>query len=245
MKSILQWVCFVCLGWTCLGLHMPATQARPVIFLFGPPGAGKGSIGDYLQEQYGCVKLCSGDLLRHRVKAADALGQRIRQCIQRGQLVTDDIIITLLTEAVEKIDKTVPLVIDGYPQSLAQIAAIKALRQTMGGDPYFIHIHISKEMALQRMLTRRICPACAKIYTQTHQTCDRCHTSLIQREDDRLRHVAHKRLEYYEKNILPLNTVIRKTYPTFSLHAQKDFSRIQQRIQQYWQNLHGVSLTKK
>ena len=154
-----------------------------LIFL-GPPGAGKGTQADKLQDAFGIVKISTGDILREAVNQGTTLGEIAKVYMERGELVPDDIIIGLVREKILQLDQ---FVLDGFPRNLAQA---KALETIPAKKELVFLFKISKEELVKRLTSRLVCPKCKAVYNKislppkVDEICDICFTPLVKRSDD-------------------------------------------------------------
>ena len=100
---------------------------------FGPPGAGKGTQADRFAERHGIPKISTGDMLRKAIAEGTRVGVLVRDTLQRGALVGDDLIISIVAERLEQPDTANGFVLDGFPRTIPQAAALDALLAERGG----------------------------------------------------------------------------------------------------------------
>ena len=103
------------------------------LVFFGPPGAGKGTQADRFAANHGIPKISTGDMLRQAVAEGSRVGTLVRDTLQAGALVTDDLIISLVAERREQPDTTGGFVLDGFPRTIPQAAALDAMLAERGG----------------------------------------------------------------------------------------------------------------
>ncbi|MEZ0322766.1 MAG: adenylate kinase [Hydrogenothermaceae bacterium] len=181
---------------------------KTVIFL-GPPGAGKGTQAQLLQERLGFIQISTGDLLREAVKNQTPLGVKAKSYMDEGKLVPDDLIIDLIKEKLSQIgDRNV--ILDGFPRTVTQAKALSDLLSKIGRKiDGVILFDIKEDEVVKRLSGRRVCPSCGAIYhiiynpPKEDEICDRCGTKLIQREDDK-EEVIRKRFKVYIDQTAPL-----------------------------------------
>ena len=167
------------------------------ILIMGPPGAGKGTIAEMLQKDFGVTHLSSGDILRDAVKENNPLGLEAKAYMEKGVLVPDDIIIKLMKERLNKDN----FILDGFPRNLAQV---KQLEDKSIEVDAVLNLKISEETVISRISGRRICTKCGKIYhlinmpSKKEGICDVCTSKLYQREDDKPETIK-KRLKTYKE----------------------------------------------
>lgn len=170
------------------------------IILLGPPGSGKGTQGELIEKAYGIERFSTGDLLREAVDKGTDLGRRIQKPMERGELVSDDIVIELIQEKINKKDSQAGYILDGFPRNIQQARELEKIDP--GKDEIALDIRISDHEVIERLSGRRVCSGCGAVFNlkknhPEHQdACDKCGGTLIQREDDRPE-VKKKRLEVY------------------------------------------------
>jgi len=158
------------------------------IFLFGPPGSGKGTQADLIEKKYNFPKISAGDLLRQAVKIGTPLGKKAKDSMNRGQLVSDEIVTEIVRERISRSDCQRGYVLDGFPRNINQAQTIDELKYEE--IEVAIEIYLSDQILFERLTTRRICPRCGNVYNVTkkgpdkEETCEVCKENLITREDD-------------------------------------------------------------
>ena len=159
------------------------------IIFIAPPAAGKGTQGDYLERECGYYRISTGDLLRKEIANKTALGAEIENIISKGELVSDEIINTLLKNELKNINGK-KFILDGYPRNLKQAISLEEL--TDSNKFITIYLDIDLETAMKRSLGRMVCSNCGASYNKYFQhlmpkendICDKCHGKLIIRADD-------------------------------------------------------------
>jgi adenylate kinase len=178
-----------------------------VIFL-GAPGAGKGTQAARLASHLGVPKVSTGDMLRDAMAKDTPLGRRIRPAMEKGNLVSDEILVELVRERVAHPDCGQGFVLDGFPRTLPQAEGL----ERMSGDPrawVVFDFQVPRDVLMMRLSGRRWCPACQATYHVVNDPprrdalCDRDGVALVQRDDDRESVVA-ERLREYEGRTMPL-----------------------------------------
>jgi adenylate kinase len=124
--------------------------------LVAPPGAGKGTQATKLADHFGVVHLSSGDLLRQEVKAGTEIGKAASGYLQRGDLVPDELIFTMLAESIVQASRHGGYVLDGFPRNLRQAEAAYKLTEQVGGIELeaVVHLDVAHEELTRRLLTR-------------------------------------------------------------------------------------------
>src|SRR4029077_9039051 len=156
------------------------------LVMLGPPGAGKGTQAERFARARGIPKISTGDILREAVQTGTAIGERARAIMDRGELVGDDVMIGIVRERLERDDARNGFVLDGFPRTVAQAAALDGIMT--GRDPLIVIDIVVPELELVRRLsTRLICDNCgvnALIGDGAAGVCARCGGKLVQRADD-------------------------------------------------------------
>ncbi|WP_170167102.1 adenylate kinase [Paracoccus methylarcula] len=175
------------------------------IILLGPPGAGKGTQARKLVEERGMVQLSTGDMLRAARTSGTEMGRKVAEVMDRGQLVTDDIVIGLIREKLAEGGKG--FIFDGFPRTLAQADALgKLLEETGTALDTVIEMQVDDEALVRRITGRFTCGNCGEVYhdetkpTAKEGVCDVCgSTDLQRRADDNEDSLRTRLLEYYKK----------------------------------------------
>lgn len=176
------------------------------IILLGPPGAGKGTQARTLVEDRGLVQLSTGDMLREARTSGTEMGKVVAEVMDRGQLVTDEIVIGLIREKLETVEAP-GFIFDGFPRTLPQADALEDLLAGMGRKiDAVIEMQVDDTALVDRVSGRFTCGNCGEVYhdstkpTKVEGTCDVCgSTDLRRRADDNADSLKTRLLEYYKK----------------------------------------------
>jgi len=181
-----------------------------IIVLMGAPGAGKGTQARLLQERLHLPQISTGDIFRALKHADTPLAQEVRDIMNRGQLVPDELTIQLVKERTAQADCQNGYILDGFPRTPAQAQSLEKLAAEQANDIVPVLIDVPLELLEKRMTGRRNCPVCNEIYNiyfkppRNDNVCDlHPETQLIQRTDDNAETVR-KRLATYEEQTRPL-----------------------------------------
>jgi len=181
-----------------------------IIVLMGAPGAGKGTQARLLQERLHLPQISTGDIFRALKHAYTPLAQEVRDIMNRGQLVPDELTIQLVKERTAQDDCRNGYILDGFPRTPAQAQTLEHLAAEQGNDIVAVLIDVPLELLEKRMTGRRNCPVCNEIYNiyfkppRNDNVCDlHPEVQLIQRADDNSETVR-KRLATYEEQTRPL-----------------------------------------
>ncbi len=159
---------------------------KNIIFI-APPAAGKGTQSHMLKENYNYSHLSTGDMLREAINSGSDLGLLVKNIIEKGELVSDDIMIDLINDKLTS-SKGKPFILDGFPRTLNQA---KALENIINDDYEVVYLDLQEEEAIERILGRLTC-SCGKSYNinvdglkpKQDGICDSCGKKLIKRNDD-------------------------------------------------------------
>jgi len=181
-----------------------------IIVLMGAPGAGKGTQARLLQERLHLPQISTGDIFRALKNAQTPLAQEVREIMERGQLVPDELTIRLVKERTAQPDCRNGYILDGFPRTPAQAASLEKLAVEQGNSIVAVQIDVPGELLEQRMTGRRNCPVCGEIYNiylkppKFDNVCDfHPEAQLVHRADDNVETVK-ARLATYEKQTQPL-----------------------------------------
>ncbi len=173
----------------------------PVLILLGPPGAGKGTQARMLEEDFGLIQLSTGDLLRAAVASGSDAGLKAKAVMEAGQLVSDDIVLAILKDRMAEPDVAKGVILDGFPRTAGQAAALDALLADAGQRvTAAISLEVDDAAMVARVAGRYTCAACGEGYHDqfkqpaTAGTCDKCGgTEFKRRADDNAETVPRPR----------------------------------------------------
>ncbi len=159
---------------------------KNIIFI-APPAAGKGTQSTKLKEKYNYYHLSTGDMLREAIASGSEFGLMLKNIIDEGKLVSDEIMINLIKDRLTNLNGK-PFILDGFPRTLNQA---KSLEDLLDRDYEVIYLDLSEEKAVSRILSRLTC-SCGKSYNlnvdalkpKKEGICDGCGNSLVKRGDD-------------------------------------------------------------
>lgn len=181
------------------------------LVLLGPPGAGKGTQAQWLKERYGIPQLSTGDMLRAAVAAGTEIGRQAKAVMERGELVSDAIMIGVIADRLREPDCAKGFVLDGFPRTVAQAEALERLLAERGEKLHaVIELAVDTEALVERIAGRFACARCGAGYHDRFKrpavegVCDSCGgTEFVRRKDDNAEAVR-TRLQAYAAQTAPL-----------------------------------------
>ncbi len=208
-----------------------------MIFLFGPPGVGKGTQADLLVERYNLKKFSMGDILREEVAMGSLTGKKVEEYMKNGILAPDDIVFEIVEDfVIENLNDRI--LFDGFPRNLNQAIELeKILARHNRKITLAIELQLTKEELIKRILGRLYCPKCSAVYNEVTNPpknpniCDECGTYLEKRKDDNLE-VINNRLKVYEELTRPLCDYYKSLGVLVGIDASGDKEDVYKRIAQ-------------
>lgn len=175
------------------------------IVMFGPPGAGKGTISAELAEKYKIPHISTGDLLRKEIAEKTELGQKIQGLLATGHFAPDEDVIEMVKKRLAQDDCKNGYILDGFPRTTEQAKVLEEIAR----PDYVFNLEVSSKLIIKRLSNRRNCKECKTVYNlitnppKKDNICDKCDGELIQRDDDQP-HVIQERLNVYRDQTSPL-----------------------------------------
>jgi len=179
------------------------------IILLGLPGAGKGTQGNILAKIFNLYKISTGDLLRDEIKKKSTLGNKIKTIINKGLLVSDDIINNLVENILSNKNYYNRLIFDGYPRTLNQAKHLDLLVIKYNQKiSYVFNLKVNKDSIIKRFLGRQICSKCGLVFnefyypstSENHQ----CGPRFLQKRSDDNEKTVKNRFDTYTKETAPI-----------------------------------------
>ena len=180
------------------------------LILLGPPGAGKGTQGNKLQEKYDIPQISTGDILRAAVKNRTPLGEKAKYYMEAGRLVLDEVMVGLIEERIKQEDCSKGYILDGFPRTIVQAEKLSETLENMHQSiDSVIEMIVHPEELVARLTGRSTCRGCgAMFHLVTHPPkkpgiCDDCGEKLYRRPDDN-EETIRKRLDVYKNETAPV-----------------------------------------
>ena len=188
-----------------------AAAKPPVVILLGPPGAGKGTQARMLEEDFGLIQLSTGDLLRAAVAAGTEAGTQAKAVMAAGGLVSDDIVLAILRDRMAQADVAKGVILDGFPRTDGQAAALDALLAKTGQRiTAAISLEVEDRAMIARVAGRYTCGGCGEGYHDEFKqpakpgVCDKCGGTAMKRRADDTAETVGERLKAYHAQTAPL-----------------------------------------
>lgn len=180
------------------------------LVLLGPPGAGKGTQASAIVKKYNIPHISTGDIFRANIKAGTELGKKAKEYMDKGLLVPDDLVVSIVKERLAENDCKEGFLLDGFPRTVNQGEALDIELEQMGLKlDKVVNIDVEREVLIERAIGRRICKSCGATYhikfnpPKEEGICNVCEGKLFQRDDDK-KETVERRIEVYQKQTKPL-----------------------------------------
>ena len=179
------------------------------IVLLGGPGSGKGTASEGLEKIYNIAHISTGDMLREEIKKETPLGLEVKELMEEGKLVSDEIVTELLRNKLKSKDCENGAIFDGYPRNVAQAQTLTNILAELGKKiDIAIELDVDDEIIVERIVNRVSCPNknCGAIYNtkfnppKVENICDECGAELISRTDDNRETVKNRLNIYHEQS---------------------------------------------
>ena len=181
------------------------------LILLGPPGAGKGTQAQRLVDRRGLVQLSTGDMLRAAVKAGTSLGRKVQPVMERGELVSDDLVVGIVAERIGQPDCAKGFILDGFPRTTAQAQALdRMLVERRARLDKVVEMKVDDAALVERISGRFTCAKCGAGYhdkfkrPRVEGRCDACGGSEFNRRADDNAETVTTRLKAYHRDTAPL-----------------------------------------
>jgi adenylate kinase len=181
------------------------------LILLGPPGAGKGTQARRLQDGHGLIQLSTGDMLRAAVASGGDIGNQVKAIMERGELVSDDVMIAMIKDRIQEADCADGFILDGFPRTTAQAEALDEMLADMGRElDNVVEMRVDDLALVGRITGRYSCAKCGAGYHDDFQkpategVCDSCGSTEFSRRKDDNAETVTSRLEAYHAQTAPL-----------------------------------------
>ena len=181
------------------------------IILLGPPGAGKGTQSGRLVERHGMRQLSTGDMLRAAVAAETPVGLKAKAVMERGELVSDEIVADLIDAELDAMGPAMGAIFDGYPRTADQARQLDVILQNHGRQlDHVVELEVDLDALIERITGRFSCAKCGEGYHDSFKqpkvagVCDRCGSTEFKRRKDDNEETVRTRMDEYRKKTAPI-----------------------------------------
>jgi adenylate kinase len=209
------------------------------LILLGAPGVGKGTQGKLVSIHYKIPNISTGDILRSAIEKGTELGIKAKAVMDKGELVPDTVMIDLIKERLQEADCKGGFILDGFPRTVQQAAALdEYLKQINKEIDFIIALDLAEAKIVERLTRRRICRNCGKDYNlisnrpPDDNRCTACGGEIIQRSDD-TEQTVRKRLKVYEEKTKPLRAYYQQKGQLKVFQAEGTVAKIQNDIRSF------------
>jgi len=205
------------------------------IILFGPPGAGKGTQGDFLSKDLDLVKVSTGDLLRKEISTNSELGKKIASIINKGFLAPDDIINSLIKNILSNNSLSNKLIFDGYPRTITQAKNLNILiKEYSQKISCVLNLKVDEDVIFKRILGRQICSKCKLIFNEFLNTANKdnhlCDDKYLEKRSDDKKDIIIERFKTYKIESMPVLDFYRNENLLHEIDGMADISDIYKEI---------------
>jgi adenylate kinase len=208
------------------------------LVMLGPPGAGKGTQAALLAEELGVPHVATGDLFREALKSETELGLTAKSYMERGELVPDEVTVAMVRERLHEPDSESGVILDGFPRTIEQAEALKALLAEQGrAIDAALFIDAAEDELVRRLSSRWTCRNCQAVYNvisnppREEGKCDICGGELYQRADD-VPETVRNRIRVYWQQTRPLVDYYQDQGLLITIKSEGGIERVQQKIQE-------------
>ncbi len=206
------------------------------IILLGPPGAGKGTQAKFIVEKYKIIHISTGDMLREAVSSASELGLKVKSILEKGLLVSDDIMNELVRERLSRKDSEKGFILDGFPRTVNQAENLENILKGLNKKiDYVIFVNADEGTVVKRISNRRVCPKCGRVYNlltlkpENDSLCDNCGSEIIQRKDDK-EQTVRDRYNVYKENTQPVIDYYENKKILFEVDGSTDLHEVNENV---------------
>ena len=180
------------------------------LVIFGPQGAGKGTQGSLISEEWGIPAISTGDIFRWKIAQGTELGRAVKEYVDNGDLVPDSLTVRLVRDRLAQEDTASGWLLDGFPRNIGQAEALDKLTGDLDAalDAALL-LDVPEEVSLHRILGRTVCSGCGRTYhvdapPRADSICDACGAEVVERSDDSDKEAIRRRLRTYYDETAPL-----------------------------------------
>ncbi len=197
------------------------------LVFIGPPGIGKGTYASMLSKKYGIPHISTGDIFREEIAKGTELGKKVKEYVEKGLLVPDDIVIEVVRRRLSQPDCRRGFILDGFPRTLRQAEELEKITTIDAA----ILFEAPLEVIIERVSGRLVCPKCGAVYhikwrpPKTPGICDVCGSQLVRRKDDEPE-VVRRRYELYLQTFTPIIEFYRRKGLLIEIDASREAEEV-------------------
>ncbi len=207
------------------------------VILLGPPGAGKGTQAKLLQEARGIIQLSTGDMLRAEVSAGSDLGNKAKEVMDAGQLVSDEILIGMISNRINQADCADGFILDGFPRTTPQAGALDVMLEDRGLKiDHVVELAVDDDAMVKRITGRFTCANCGTGYHDEYQKpsvdgiCDKCGGNEFSRRADDNETTVRSRLSAYHEQTAPIIAYYRNKGTLKTVDGMADIDEVTKQL---------------
>ncbi len=208
------------------------------LILLGPPGAGKGTQSELLEKRYKVAKISTGDMLRAELAAKTPLGLEAEAVMAAGKLVSDDLMIRMISLRIAQPDCANGFILDGFPRTVPQAEALdKLLHETAVDLDAVIELKVDEPVLVERISGRYSCAKCGTGYHDSFKQpkqpgiCDTCGSTEFKRRPDDKAETVHARLEAYNADTVPILPYYRAKGRLYTVDGMAEMAEVERQIE--------------
>ena len=208
------------------------------VVLFGSPGAGKGTQASLISKTLEIPHVSTGDIFRYHIKNNTELGQKVKEIMAAGTLVSDQVVFEVLVSRLVEEDAQNGVLLDGYPRTITQVDLLhKWLSENKKAYGGVLNINVSTKEVESRLTGRRSCLNCGETYhirfkpPGENEECSKCGTKVTQRDDDKPE-VVKDRIKVYEDQTVPVLNALRNICDVIDIDGEGSINSISSRIRE-------------
>ena len=214
------------------------------LILFGPPGAGKGTQAENLSKNYNLHKVSTGDLLRSEIDKNTALGNQIKEIVNKGDFVSDLLINKLIDNLLSKKNFVNRLIFDGYPRTLNQAKMLDVLLKKFNQKILCVlSLEVEKETIIKRILGRAVCTKCGSIFNEYFnpptKKNHKCESRFLQKRSDDNKATIEARFNNYSQQTLPVLNYYKSMDLLYEVNGMNEIMTIYKEISLIIEGLKG------
>ena len=213
-----------------------------IVVFMGPSGCGKGTQAEYLKNEKGYTHISTGDLLRAEQQAGTKLGDKVKDDVANGVLISDEIILTLVKKQLDLLPEN-RILFDGFPRTIEQAKALDLMLLDMKKEiGCVVDFSVTEEELYDRIKGRFMCIKCSTLYHDPNYmpkvkgVCDKCQGTEFKTRPDDTAEILSKRLTWFKELVAPIREYYKQKNVLKSLDASKPVLQVREEIVSFLNN---------